>query len=151
MSLWKNVEYKNVELFDIFSFFCYWRKNVEWYEMTLKSSSATNTFDIFSFLKNEFDIFFLFKIWVWHFFLLKYTVRHFFLFQILQQKCRIVIFFLIRHFFLDHKKRKKCRFDIFAIRHFFLLPALRENSSMICSPLGSPHSSRNIFTIGALM
>ena len=57
ISLWKNVEYKNVKFFDIFSFFYYWGKNVEIYEMTLKSTSATKTFDIFSFLKNEFDIF----------------------------------------------------------------------------------------------
>ena len=90
--------------------------------MTLKSNSATKTFDIFSFLKFEFDIFSFFKIWVRHFFLSKYTVRHFFLFQILQQKCWIVIFFLIRHFFLDHKKGKNVNstfflFDIFSYYH----------------------------------
>ena len=43
-------------LFDSFSYFCYGGKNVEWYEMTLKSSSA-KTFYIFSFLDVEFLFF----------------------------------------------------------------------------------------------
>ena len=103
-----------------FFLFLLWRKNVQWYEMALKT--ATKTFDIFSFLKFEFNIFSIFN--------LEFDIFSFFKFY--NKNIELYnIFSTFSTFFPWPRKKEKCWFNFFAIRHFFPITILKSQFSKI--------------------